>query len=82
MMKTKMWAVMDEYIYVCGVVEVFERAVIDAIVALFQKEMSVTISKYEWETYAVPRGCNAGGMCVFSWVDNYGNLDHEAFYYA
>lgn len=76
-MKEKMWDIMDEFIWVAGTVEIFEKEVIDALVKLFEAE----VVKYEYETYAVPRGSEANGMCVFSWVDASGYPEHEAFYY-
>lgn len=82
-MKGKMWDVMDEYIWSAGTVEIFEKEVINALVELFQREGRYSDTfKYEWDTYPTPRGTNATGMCVFSWVTADGHLDHEAFYYV
>ena len=82
-MKSKMWDVMDEYIWSAGTVEIFEKEVIDALVKLFQEEGRYSNTfNYEWDTYPIPRGTNAAGMCVFSWVTVDGYLDHEAFYYV
>ena len=82
-MREKMWDIMDEYIYVAGTVEIFEREVIDALVKLFKAEAEkYPISfKYNWETYSVPRGSEANGMCVFSWTFANGNPYHEVFFY-
>ena len=82
-MREKMWNIMDEYIYVAGTVEIFERDVIDALVKLFKAEAEkYPISfKYNWETHAVPRGSEANGMCVFSWTFANGNPYHEVFFY-
>lgn len=82
-MKEKMWDIMYEYIWVEGTVEIFEREVINALVKLFKEEAEKypVWFKYDWKTYAVPRGSEANGMCVFSWISADGYPNHEAFYY-